>query len=343
MVNAAPSWKLALPGWHYEFPRDHFSHPDFQTEWWYYTGNLRDSSGHRFGFELVFFRHGTDRGATSNPSAWRIDDLYLAHFAITDISRGTFRYQHRLNRAGPGIAGISFENGRIWNGNWQVLWNKQTDEQHLTAIAEGMRIDLRLVPRTGPVIHGAGGLSVTGSERGQAAYYVSFPKLDVSGTLDGAAVTGLAWMDHEWFTSLLEQSQTGWDWFSIQLDNGAELMLFQLRRADGTIDPHSSGTYIPPSGKASNLDATAFRLEPVEYWKSAKTGASYPVKWRITIPSLHIALDCTAAVKNQELVFADQSAASYWEGAVTYSGSAGGVGYLEMTGYSGQVRLGNLR
>ncbi|HXS95636.1 MAG TPA: lipocalin-like domain-containing protein [Candidatus Limnocylindrales bacterium] len=336
------AFRLAVPGWHYEFPRDHFSHPEFQTEWWYYTGNVKDAGGHRYGFELVFFRRGVEP-RSANPSAWRLDDVYLAHFAVTDVDAGRFRYSSRVNRAGPGIAGVSEAEGRIWNGNWRVDWDVRNDAQHLTAIAEAMRIDLRLTPRTGPVIHGAGGLSVTGPLAGQASYYVSFPRLSVEGTLNGAAVTGLAWMDHEWFTSLLNADQKGWDWFSVQLDNGSELMLFDLRRADGAADPHSSGTFIPASGKPVNLAAGDFRLEAVETWKSPKSGAQYPVKWRIRVPRLGISLECAAAVKDQELYFGKGSGPSYWEGAVTYSGSAAGVGYLEMTGYSGGSALGSLR
>jgi len=338
----AAVFRLALPGYHYQFPRDHFDHPDFQTEWWYYTGNVHDNAGRRYGFELVFFRHGEQRGI-ENPSAWRVDDLYLAHFAITEIDGAKFHYAHRINRAGPGIAGISEQPGRIWNGNWQVLWNTASGEQTLSAISPGMSLNLRLSPETAPVIHGEGGLSRTGAEPGQAAYYVSFPRLAAKGTLDGARVNGAAWMDHEWFTSLLDTSQQGWDWFSIQLENRSELMLFQLRHKDGEEDAHSAGTYIPPAGRPVNLRRSDFRLQPVAWWTSARTGARYPVKWRVTVPSLRLDLLCSAALPNQELVFEDHSAPAYWEGAVTYSGSASGLGYLEMTGYSGQGSLATLR
>ena len=337
-LAAALDYKVALPGYHYQFPRDHFSHPDYRTEWWYYTGNVRDRGGHRYGFELVFFRQGQDR-KTDNPSAWRMDDLYLAHLALTDIDAGHFRYTKRLNRAGPGIAGVSFEDGRIWNGNWQVKWDKATDAQRLTATAEGMQFELSLTPVKAAVIHGENGVSQKAAGAGRASYYVSFPRLAVAGRLNGAEVSGTAWMDHEWFSEPLDGSQQGWDWFSVQLENGADIMLFDLRRKDGSIDPYSSGTFIARDGRATHLKRADFTLEPLEYWTSPKTHARYPVKWRISVPAMGVSLECTATVKDQELVSEDTAGLTYWEGAVAYSGSSRGVGYLEMTGYSAPVKL----
>jgi predicted secreted hydrolase len=329
---AAPGYRQALPGYHYQFPRDHFNHPDFQTEWWYYTGNVHAPDGHRYGFELVFFRRGRERGG-DNPSVWRADDLYLAHLALTDIDGRKFRATQRLNRAGPGIAGAS--EGRIWNGNWEVKWDPRDDRQTLTAIAEGIRFDLRLTPRKPLVIHGEHGVSQTGSAPGQASYYISFPLLAVEGAVNGAQVTGTAWMDHEWFSNLLEPAQLGWDWFSVQLANNTQFMLFQLRRADGGIDEHSSGTYIAPDGRAINLRRAEFELQPLEYWTSPRSHARYPVKWRILIPRLGASLECDAALSDQELTGQGEGLVTYWEGAAVYSGSASGVGYLEMTGYAG--------
>src|SRR5579875_1199415 len=262
-ATAAPAFRVATPSYHFQFPRDHFNHPDFRTEWWYYTGNVRAASGRRYGFELVFFRQGEHRRPAENPSTWRADDLYLAHLALTDIDGKRFRYYERLNRAGPGIAGVSLEEGRIWNGNWQSRWDLGSGTQTLTAVAADIRFQLRLTARKPPVINGENGISQKADGAGQASYYVSFPRLAVEGTLNGAAVTGSAWMDHEWFTSQLAKNQVGWDWFSIQLDNGADLMLFRLRRADGSIDPHSAGTYIDPAGRASHLKQSDFTLAPL--------------------------------------------------------------------------------
>lgn len=336
---ASPEYREALPGYRFEFPRDHFDHPEFRTEWWYYTGNIRTSGGRRFGFELVFFRQGQRRGSSDNPSAWRVDDLYLAHLALTDIDGKQFRYYKRLNRAGPGIAGVSFEQGRIWNGNWESKWNLDTAAQTITAVAEDVRFTLHLTPAAPPVINGEHGVSQKAEGAGKASYYVSFPLLTVSGMLNGASVTGTAWMDHEWFTHQLESNQTGWDWFSIQLENHTEFMLFQLRHLDGTVDPYSSGTYVDAAGRATHLKFGDFKLQPLEFWTSPATHARYPIRWRITIPSLKVDLECTAALAGQELPSEDAVSPAYWEGAVTYRGSTAGVGYLEMTGYAKPVRL----
>ena len=340
-LAAAPGYRQAVPGYRFQFPRDHFSHPDFQTEWWYYTGNLRAADGHRYGFELVFFRQGADvaarRQAAGNPSAWRVEDFYLAHLALTDIEGRRFRYFKRTNRAGPGLAGIDSESGRIWNGNWQSQWNFTTGEQTLSAMAEGIRLQLRLSPAKPPVIHGENGISRKAAEQGRASYYVSFTRLQVDGTLNGAHVTGTAWMDHEWFTNLLAPNERGWDWFSAQLDDGAELMLFQVRRSDGS-QPFSAGTYVARDGRSRYLTGADFRLEPLDAWRSPKTGASYPIRWRIQVPKLNLSLECTAAIPDQELS-EGKDGNTYWEGAVTYSGTARGVGYIEMTGYAKPVKM----
>ena len=339
-LGAAPlDYRQALPGYHFEFPRDHFNHPEFRTEWWYYTGNVHGADGHRYGFELVFFRQAQRRGPSDNASAWRVDDLYLAHLALTDITGRHFHYAKRLNRGGPGIAGISLDEGRIWNGNWEVKWNTQTSAQTLSAVAENVHFTLTLTPRKPPVINGENGVSQKAEGLGKASYYVSFPLLAVDGTLNGSAVTGTAWMDHEWFTHQLEPEQVGWDWFSVQLENNTEFMLFQIRHADGNIDPYSAGTYIDAGGRATHLKRADFQLQPLEFWTSPATHARYPTRWRITIPSLSVTLECAAALPNQELGAEDAASPPYWEGAVTYTGSARGVGYLEMTGYAKPMRL----
>ena len=326
-------YRQAAPGYRYTFPRDHFEHPDFRTEWWYYTGNLRNSGGKRFGFELVFFRQGQRRGATENRSAWRIDDLYLAHLALTDIANKKFYKSRRLNRAGPGVAGARFSEQRLWNGNWSARWEGEKQVLEATADEFHFRLDLKAVKP--PVIHGVGGISQKSSGAGKASHYVSLPRLVVSGeiTIGGAkhTVTGAAWMDHEWFTSQLADDQIGWDWFSVQLDNQTELMLFQLRRKDGSIDPYSAGTYVDSQGRARHLTHDDFSLTPLRRWKR------YPVEWQIRVPSLGLSLEARAAVDDQELD--DMTGLAYWEGAVTYSGSATGAGYLEMTGYDKPVRL----
>jgi predicted secreted hydrolase len=319
-------YREALPGYHYQFPRDHFEHEDFRTEWWYYTGNVTGPRGERFGFELVFFRQGrrNEAGQSASKSAWAAENLYLAHAALTDAKGKRFWFEERLNRQGPGVAGASFDRRRVWNGNWSMGWNGE--DQTLDAITSHFRFHLRLKPARPFVIHGIDGVSQKAEAPGKASHYVSFPLLDVSGNINSIAVTGQAWMDHEWFTTQLAADQIGWDWFSVQLDNRTELMLFQLRRKDGSIDPHSSGTFVDATGAARHLGREEFTLQPVSYWRK------YPVAWRLRVPSLNIDITCRP-------VMPDQVLRGYWEGAVNYDGTHRGVGYLEMTGYEGPVRF----
>jgi predicted secreted hydrolase len=334
------SYRLALPGYRFEFPRDHFDHPEFRTEWWYTTGNVFAPGGRRFGFELVFFRQAQRRGPSRNPSRWRVDDLYLAHAALTDVAGRRFLYRTRLNRAGPGLAGTSREAERIWNGNWSLEW--KGGKPRLAAITPEFSFVLELEPLTPPVIHGAAGVSRKAAGPGRASHYVSLPRLRTTGEVGVAgarfAVTGLAWMDHEWFTHQLGAEQAGWDWFSAQFDRGDSLMLFRLRRKDGAADPFSAGTYIDASGRPRHLAAADFSVAPTAYWTSPQSGARYPVGWRIRVPSLALDLECRAVLDAQELP-AKRAGPAYWEGAVDYSGSVTGRGYLEMTGYAGPVRL----
>jgi len=332
LTASGPAWREAIPGYHYQFPRDHFEHQDFRTEWWYYTGNVADAHGKRFGFELVFFRQGQNR-SIDNQSVWAVKALYLAHAALTDIDGGHFWYDERPNREGPGIAGASFTQQRIWNGNWQAKWNGES--QTLDAITTTFRFHLDLKPQKPFVINGENGLSQKAEGQGRASYYVSFPLLSVTGkiiTADGTHdVTGQAWMDHEWFTEQLASDQVGWDWFSIQLNNNTELMLFELRKQDGSIDPYSSGTYVDAKGNAHHLKRADFTLGPMAKW------GKYPIAWKISVPSLNIELTSKAALDNQEL--RSPTGPNYWEGAVTYEGTERGVGYLEMTGYDGAVHF----
>jgi predicted secreted hydrolase len=352
-VGQSLAFDQALPGYKYAFPRDHFSHPNFRTEWWYYTGNLATADGRRFGFELTFFRQA-QREQVAGASAWEIRDIYLAHLALSDIAGKEFYKTERLNRSGPGLAGASLEESRIWNGNWQVRWLDAANPlgaQELSAFAEEFALELALSPRKPPVVHGVNGVSQKAEGVGQASHYVSFTRLAVSGTvsLGGQkhAVSGSAWMDHEFFTHSLAQDQLGWDWASIQLDNGAELMVYRLRRSDGTADPHSSGTYIDPQGRSRHLQWQDVVMQPEGdiVWQSPDTGARYPLRWRIAAPSLNLELICTTPMSQQEIVSTRGTSPNYWEGVVDYEGTLAGKpirgqGYLELTGYDKAVDLG---
>jgi predicted secreted hydrolase len=342
-VFGAP-FRLALPGYRYEFPRDHFNHPEFQTEWWYYTGNLRTVEGKRFGFEMTFFRHGVDRKDRPK-NVWDVSDVWFAHLALSDIDGGRFFYTERMNRAGPGLAGADEGQARVWNGNWQARWDGPG--QKLQAVADRFRIELSVQPLKAPVVHGTNGVSQKAEGAGRASHYLSMTRLAAGGTIEieGKAfvVEGLAWMDHEFFTHQLEANQSGWDWFSLQFEDGSELMLFQLRRKDGSADPYSAGTYVDAQGHSRRMAASEFSLVPGKTWTSAATGARYPLAWTIRAPSLGIDAMVSTRLQQQELT---GKMMAYWEGAVEVVAKKNGrdvrgAGYLEMTGYAGPVRMGD--
>jgi len=346
-------FRLAAPGYRYVFPRDHFSHPEFQTEWWYYTGNLHTSQGRRFGFELTFFRHGVDRKATK-AAVWDVRDLWLAHLALSDLDGGRFLHTERLNRAGPGIAGADREQARVWNGNWQAKWNLDPHatggmaSQQLQAIADRFSFALTVKTAKAPVIHGENGISQKAEGPGRASHYISFTRLLTAGVLviEGRRfdVEGESWMDHEFFTHQLAANQSGWDWFSLQLQDGSEIMLFQLRRKDGTLDPFSAGTFVDSRGRATHLSAKDFSLAPGKLWTSPNSGGRYPIEWRIRVPSLDLDAGLTTRLAQQELTGKTRSGPTYWEGAVEVMANRKGhplkgLGYLEMTGYAGPAPM----
>ncbi len=285
---------------------------------------------------------------------WRPDQIYLAHLAFSDLDGGEFYHTERVNRAGPGLAGASngAENDdepRYWNGNWQVRWTSLArGEQQLDAVSSRVRIQLTLQPEKPFVINGENGLSIKGPLAGEASHYISFTRLRATGQVNWKGqshpVDGLAWMDHEFFTEPRDNSLAGWDWFAIQLDNNEELMLYRLRGKSGSASPYSSGTYVDAKGIAHFLSAGQFTVSPIDVWRSSLSGATYPIRWKITVPSLNLDLTETTALKNQELFSSSGITPTYWEGAVTYAGKSNGqpirgAGYLEMTGYEKGVDL----
>ena len=329
-------FRMALPDYHYQFPADFFNHPDFRTEWWYYTGNVHTAQGRHFGFELTFFRQGVDR-TERKLNVWDVRDVWLAHFALSDIEGGGFHHSERINRAGAGIAGADAGHQRVWNGNWQVGWTGGAEE--LQAISDEFEIHLTAKPLKPPVIHGVNGISQKSEGTGHASHYFSETRLDTHGTISLAgqqfAVDGLSWMDHEFFTHQMATNQQGWDWFSLQFDDGSELMLYRLRRKDGSTDPYSAGTYVDAQGRATHLGLADFSLSPGKLWHA------YPIAWNIRVPKLHLDLALTTRLPNQELTSPSNAAPSYWEGAIEVAGTRRGSGYLEMTGYAGIVRFGD--
>jgi predicted secreted hydrolase len=330
------------------FPQDHGPHNDFQTEWWYYTGNLTADTGERFGYQLTFFRRALVPPAerVNRPSDWATDQVYMAHFALTDVAAGQHRSFEKLGRGAAGLAGAEANPYRVWLDNWSVGENAGGSEgspARLHASQEDITLDLELRDLQGPVLQGDGGYSRKGPEQGNASYYYSLPRLATTGTITVAGQTfqvdGLSWMDHEFSTSALGADLVGWDWVSVQLDNDHELMLYQLRRADGSVDSFSSGTLIGPDGATRTLGPTDFTLQPTGHWRSPRTGATYPSGWILTIPSDDVRLTITPLLADQEM----NVSYSYWEGAVNAEGTMGGSavsgsGYVELTGYAGSMQ-----
>jgi predicted secreted hydrolase len=332
----------ALPGWAFEFPRDHGSHEDYRTEWWYYTGHLQSASGKEYGFEVTFFRVGVvapTRRVSENP--WQLHDVALAHFAITDIGRGRFRYYEKLNRFSPYTAGARTGSKHVFNEGWSVT-TLPDGRFRLRASGGGDAIDLVLASTKPPAIHGENGVSVKAEGIGYASHYYSLTRLRGSGsvTVEGRreSCTALAWMDHEFGSSALREHQAGWDWFSMQFDNGTELMLYQIRRRDGAPDVTSSGSFVANDGNVIHLRHDQFTITPRGRWKSPRSGATYPMGWSIEVAPLSMRIDVRERMRDQELVTTGSTNVTYWEGAVQVNGNAAqtpvrGVGYVEMTGY----------
>jgi len=337
-------FEKALPGKIFSFPRDHFSHPQFKTEWWYYSGHLQSQGNDRspFGFQLTFFRSGLKREAKEQKSKWAIQNLYFAHLALTDESRQKFDYRQKISRGSLGEAGASDRVFRIWIDDWSVEGKGPNTEEHLLKAGDKeFGIELRLLPEKKPVVHGKNGISQKGE--GTASHYYSITRLKTAGNifLKGRVipVEGASWMDHEFGSAQLRQDQVGWDWFSIRMEDGTDLMLYRIRRKGGSPDPYSSGTILLPDGTQRTLSLKDFRIDVLEQWKSKKSGGTYPSKWRVTIPQYQMELVLSPTVKDQELITEESTRVTYWEGSVWVEGKAGdkpvkGMGYAELTGYA---------
>ncbi len=294
-------WQSAKPGWSYRFPRDHRFHPEFKTEWWYFTGNLRDDSGRRLGYELTFFRDGViprDQQGR-HQSRFVVADLKFAHLAITDVAGDRFVYTQKTSRGAFGEAGFG-ENGRVaWIENWMLEMTAEGNFRLRAAAPEGS-LDLTLRPLKEPVLHGRDGISVKAAGTGNASHYYSLTRLATEGVVRvgdaaGRAVKGESWFDHEWATNQLGPNQIGWDWLSLQFEDGTELMLYQMRLAGGGIDPASHGTLVDRDGRTRPLERGEYGMEAEEIWVSDRTKARYPVGWKVRVPDLGLELTVRAA------------------------------------------------
>jgi predicted secreted hydrolase len=342
----ADDWPRVTAPRKWSFPRDFGAHPEYRTEWWYFTGNLRDAQGRRYGYQLTFFRQGVRAQLPPAANAWDIRDAYMAHFALTDVSGGMFRSAERLSRAGPGLAGASPAGMNLWLLNWSA--RMEGPVIRLEARDPEMELMLRLESRKPAVIHGAGGFSRKGPSPGQASYYLSLTDLETRGSvrLPGAKaaveVRGVSWFDQEFGSNQLSPDQKGWDWFSLHLSDGRDLMIYLLRLADGSIEPASSGTLVAADGTARHLRLSDFSLTVLDRWKSPLSKGEYPSRWRIRIPSAGIDLTVAHLLADQELRAEGTTGITYWEGAVAGEGISGAgrvtcEGYAELTGYAGSL------
>lgn len=337
-------FRVATEGYRYEFPRDHGSHDGFRTEWWYYTGNLTTKDGRQFGYQLTFFRRGMPAEQIKTlPSKWSITQLYLAHLAVSDLKNGQFHFAEKLSRAGLGKAGAESNHLRVWIDRWRAEALPNQDRQILSASDGNVAIQLTVAPEKPLVIHGTHGVSRKGAETGQASHYYSLTRLATSGTITigdkSFEIVGTSWMDHEFGSADLGEDLVGWDWFSLQFTDQTELMLYRLRRADGTADPVSSGTFIDREGMGHHLSIADFALTPTSFWTSPTSKARYPQKWRLTIPSRQLSLELVPRMAEQELITGHSTQVTYWEGAIEVNGAANGTpikgrGYMELTGYA---------
>jgi len=373
-ISAAEALQGAVDGYRradrpieFEFPADHGPHPGYRTEWWYYTGNLFSEEGDHYGYQFTIFRtqllplsHDllgdlrTEIGIDDKPdndaetfgeSNWQTDQLYMGHFAISQLNSGKHLFEERFSRGAAGLAGSRADPFRVWLEDWNVELKPGTVPAsngdmtvRLSAAIDNARVSLELKPVKPIVFHGDRGYDKKGEEDGNASYYLSFTRLQTEGsiTIDDqtSSVTGYSWMDHEWSSSALEERQTGWDWFSMQFDNGMELMYYQLREKDGTLSPYTTGTLVSPDGETVNFGYGDFLLQVLNHWVSPVSGARYPIEWRLANPDDGIDLSMNVLLREQEMTVSVQ----YYEGAIEISGVLNdkpvtGYGYVEMTGY----------
>ena len=344
--TAATGFRTAVPGYTYRFPLDHGSHDDFQTEWWYYTGHLRAADGRTFGYQLTFFRRAVAHEAASkNPSRWALRHLYFAHFAVTDEAGRQFQFMEKISRAGIHKAGAETGRLAVWIDEWRAEADGGSHVLH--AQGEGIAIHLRLAPEKPPVIHGNAGVSRKGEGPGESSHYYSLTRLRTEGSLtyEGKTrvVSGLSWMDHEFGSNQLGESQIGWDWFSLQLSDATELMVYRIRRRDGTIESASGGTWIRADGSAMPLTSDEITVAVLDHWQSPQSRGSYPARWRLAVPSADVAVEIVPTVPHQELLTHRSTQVTYWEGSVTVTGERAGrpvrgLGYVELTGYATPLR-----
>ncbi|MCB0727968.1 MAG: carotenoid 1,2-hydratase [Ignavibacteriae bacterium] len=324
------------------FPEDHGPHPGFRTEWWYFTGNLTSEDNKQFGYQFTIFRTALNKDSNERKSEWSSNQIYMAHFAVTDISGNEFYYDERFSRNGNELAGAQIDPFKVWLEDWQINQISENavfelPKLNIKAGSDKAEIDFDLEAIKPYILQGDSGLSQKGKGEGNASYYYSYTKLKTSGKIkigeEEYTVNGFSWMDREWSTSALSDDQKGWDWFALQLDDSTEIMYYQMRKNDGSADEYSKGTIINSKGNPETVKKEDVICEVTDHWESPD-GVKYPSGWNIKIPSKNIDLKITPAVKDQRM----NVSVKYWEGAVKIEGKKNGSvvkgrGYVELTGY----------
>lgn len=321
----------------FSFPADHGPHPEYQTEWWYYTGNLKDPDGRHFGYQLTFFRQGLSAEPISRTSQWAARDAYMAHFTVTDVADNAFYPAERLVRGGAGLAGAQGVPFKVFVEDWSSAGTG--DEVTLFAANDGISITLDLKTRKPPTLQGDRGMSQKSSAKGDASYYYSLTNMSTSGSINIKGkkynVIGTSWFDREWSTKPLDMSEVGWNWFGLHLSDGRDLMWLQVRKSDGTLGISQgsitdSDKNILSTSNTILLESSDVQITELSSWQSSISLSQYPSHWRIIIPSQSIAIEIKPLISDQELRL---NTSIYWEGAVSISGSIEGYGYIELTGY----------
>ncbi|WP_028694002.1 lipocalin-like domain-containing protein [Pseudomonas cremoricolorata] len=310
------------------FPRDHGAHDGFRIEWWYVTANLYDVQGRDWGAQWTLFRSALRPGAETGD--WSSPNLWMAHAALT--GPGGHQSAERLARGGISQAGVSAEPFRAWIDDWTLAGDAAIARLNMRAHGEGFAYDLDLSTQRPLVLHGDAGYSEK-SGHGQASYYYSQPFYRVSGVIERAgqclAVRGNAWLDREWSSQPLAEGQSGWDWFSLHLDSGAKLMLFQVRQDHQA--PYRAGTWISADGRSQALGGEQIELQPLA-WTRQDGGQRVPTRWRVQVPGKGLDIEVQALQPKAWM----NTRFAYWEGPLQVQGSSAGRGYLEMTGYAAE-------
>lgn len=321
------------------FPQDHGPHPEYHIEWWYFTGNLQTDAGRKFGYELTFFRFSLTAQQQKTQSNWRDNQLYMAHFALTDVVNKQFYTDERFSRSGNGLAGAKTKKYHVWLYDWKAESNDETGATiRLDAKSDDFAISLRLHSEKEIALQGVDGFSRKNQKTGNASYYYSYTRMATTGSIrikqKTFPISGSSWMDREWSSAALSSQQVGWDWFALQLSDRSEIMFYSFRRKDGSQDKNDAGAIFHADNSKTVLKFSDVEIKVQEHWKSPHTNIIYPSKWQLSIPGQGLELEISPLINNQELNVRYR----YWEGAVSIKGKKheqdiSGQGYVELTGY----------